>query len=619
MANAIAQSVTAKISALIDTKFAELQVNLNALSNRIDDNSKRLSEAENRVSENEDRTVSLETKIALLEKKVQDLTTRADDIENRSRRDNIRVIGLKEGTEGNQAVEFFESWLPTTLGIKTKRGVIKIDRAHRSLGERQSNYNRPVIIKLHNSRDKRRILAAAKEKGEIICGNNTVRIRQDFSQSVREARREFNDICEELLEKKIRFRMQYPATLFITLQRLKRSLSLKAIMRSKSVDNFFQRNGQPPPDIIAQQPPIIDERIPTHTDQRPMIITEPCPPSPPPSLDRSPSLSPSLSPNPSLTSHSPSLSNHPSELSFHSPSLSPSLSKAQPTHQKTHCFQEYVFRRPTPCQQCNQIITGNSKQGLRCKSCKMGAHLWCSSELSQQPCNGKSGSFKRNFSSPLLTNTAAKETPASKGGDESRVDPVYEALRYGTSLAQMSRTNFSSISESPVHQGEAEEDRLQNESIIEEENTENHTAASPSNSEKGVSEDRVSLKAPRRIEVHSIHTYVALYKFLPQEKNDLELQPGDRVQVTDDSNEDWWKGKSRDKVGFFPANFVQRVRPGERVWKVTQGYHGNKDRGHMTVKEAQVCVGKGDEMEGFLRVSSGKKRGLVPSNILQEI
>lgn len=33
--------------------------------------------------------------------------------------------------------------------------------------------------------------------------------------------------------------------------------------------------------------------------------------------------------------------------------------------------------------------TGNSKQGLRCKACKLAAHLWCSSELSQQACNGK--------------------------------------------------------------------------------------------------------------------------------------------------------------------------------------------------------------------------------------
>lgn len=31
-------------------------------------------------------------------------------------------------------------------------------------------------------------------------------------------------------------------------------------------------------------------------------------------------------------------------------------------------------------------------------------------------------------------------------------------------------------------------------------------------------------QVPKRIEVHSVHTYVALYKFLPQEQNDLELQ-----------------------------------------------------------------------------------------------
>ncbi|KAG5263083.1 hypothetical protein AALO_G00282370 [Alosa alosa] len=316
------------------------------------------------------------------------------------------------------------------------------------------------------------------------------------------------------------------------------------------------------------------------------------------------------SPNPSLCSHSPSLS----------PSLSLS-SKGPPTPQRTHCFQEHMFRRPTLCQQCQQIITGNSKQGLRCKTCKLGTHLWCSSELSQQPCNGKSGAFKRNFSSPLLTNDilgVVKETPSKDAGKGS-VDPVYEALRYGTSLAQMSRSNIGSISESPGHKGDEVEERLQSDSITEEEPTTDQDDVSPSDSDKASSEDRASLKAPKRIEVHSIHTYVALYKFLPQEKNDLELQPGDRVQVTDDSNEDWWKGKSGGRVGFFPANFVQRVRPGERVWRVTQGFHGNRDKGQMSVKEPQICVGKGEEVDGFLRVSSGKKRGLVLSTSLQEI
>ncbi|XP_030630874.1 SH3 and cysteine-rich domain-containing protein 2-like [Chanos chanos] len=392
------------------------------------------------------------------------------------------------------------------------------------------------------------------------------------------------------------------------LQKLKRSLSFKSVMRSKSVDNFFQRTNnepRPPPDLITERPPPVLE-----------------PPSPPPfqecpvTFDRSPSLSPSLSPNPSLSSYSPSLS----------PSLSlnsKAMPQSQTRPQKTHFFQEYVFRRPTVCQQCKQMITGNSKQGLRCKTCKLGAHLWCSSELSQQACYGKSGAFKRNFSSPLLTNDllgVVKEAPPSQEQGKGTVDPVYEALRYGTSLAQMSRSSFGSISESPCHHsGNLVEERLP---IAEEDsvpNSDGEKGVSTADSEKADCEDRVSLKAPKRIEVHSIHTYVALYKFLPQEKNDLELQPGDRVQVTDDSNEDWWKGKSRDKVGFFPANFVQRVRPGERVWRVLQGYQGNREKGQMTVKESQICVGKSEEIDGFLKLSSGKKRGLVPSKYLEEI
>ncbi|XP_058477121.1 SH3 and cysteine-rich domain-containing protein 2-like isoform X1 [Solea solea] len=382
------------------------------------------------------------------------------------------------------------------------------------------------------------------------------------------------------------------------LQRLKRSLSFKAVMRSKSVDNFFQRsNGETrPPSALINPPP-----------------TTPAFSELPPTFEHSPSLSPSISPDPSLSSHSPSVS----------PSLSVT-SKTQPKSQvqpaKTHCFQEHVFRRATSCQRCKHMIQGNSKQGLRCKACKLATHLWCSSELSQQPCNGKTGAFKRNFSSPLLTIDplgVVREAPAAQEADNGIVDPVYEALRYGTSLAQMSRSSFGSISESPCHEAEKLQDKLENQPIAEEEHIPG--MLTPPESEKADSEDRVSLKTPKRVEVHSIHTYVALYKFLPQEKDDLELQPGDRVQVTDDANEDWWKGKSRDKVGFFPANFVQRVRPSERVWKVTAGFHGNRDKGQMTVKEAQICVGKNEDADGFLRLTSGKKRGLVPVKYLLEI
>lgn len=130
------------------------------------------------------------------------------------------------------------------------------------------------------------------------------------------------------------------------LQRLKRSLSLKSVIRSKSVDNFFQRsNGESRPASA--------------------FITAPPPPSSPPPFsesplgyERSPSLSPSVSPNPSLSSHSPSIS----------PSLSRTLKsqlKSQPMQPvKTHCFQEHVFRRPTSCQRCKHMIQGRSIRNL---------------------------------------------------------------------------------------------------------------------------------------------------------------------------------------------------------------------------------------------------------------
>ncbi|XP_028267886.1 SH3 and cysteine-rich domain-containing protein 2-like isoform X2 [Parambassis ranga] len=391
------------------------------------------------------------------------------------------------------------------------------------------------------------------------------------------------------------------------LQRLKRSLSFKTMMRSKSVENFFQRSYS-------------DARLP------PDFITDPPPPSPPlmpgsPLVsERSPSVSPSLSPNPSIASHSPSLS------------LSPSLPTKPTRPQINHCFQDHVFRKPTNCQHCKHMIVGNSKQALRCKTCKMAAHLWCTSELSQQPCYGKSGAFKRNFSSPMLVNdqlAVVKEVQPSQEAVRTRVDPVYAALRYGTSLAQMSRSSFGSLSESPTRSLEGDEEKQQRQCSMEEEITQetgvSDTPAPETEMEKEVEESSEQAqtpaeeKVPKRIEVHSIHTYVALYKFLPQEPNDLELQPGDRVQVTDDSNEEWWKGKSGDRVGFFPANFVQRVRPGERVWRVIQGVSGNRERGHMAVKESQICVGKREDGEVFLKLSSGKKRGLVPADSIEEI
>uniref|UniRef100_A0A8D1NE13 SH3 and cysteine-rich domain-containing protein 2 n=1 Tax=Sus scrofa TaxID=9823 RepID=A0A8D1NE13_PIG len=345
------------------------------------------------------------------------------------------------------------------------------------------------------------------------------------------------------------------------LQRFKRSLSLKTILRSKSMENFFLRSGS-------------ELKCPTE-----VLLTPPTPlppPSPPPTSTDGGLSTPAPSPCP----------------------IPRPLAPVKPV--RLHSFQEHVFKRASPCELCHQLIVGNSKQALRCKTCKVSVHLWCSEEISHQQCPGKtSSSFRRNFSSPLLVHepppacATSRESPPT--GAIGKVDPVYETLRYGTSLALMNRSSFSSTSESPT-QSLSERDELteDGEGSIRssEDGAGDSVFTAPAESEGSGPEEKSPGQQPPRLplrkDVGPMYSYVALYKFLPQENNDLALQPGDRIMLVDDSNEDWWKGKIGDRVGFFPANFVQRVRPGENVWRCCQPFSGNKEQGYMSLKENQV-------------------------------
>ncbi|XP_054657549.1 SH3 and cysteine-rich domain-containing protein 2 isoform X6 [Grus americana] len=325
------------------------------------------------------------------------------------------------------------------------------------------------------------------------------------------------------------------------MQRLKRSLSLRTLLRSKSVESLFPRPGGG-----AQGPGT--------------------PPSPP----------------------------------------------------RPHGFQQYVFKKHCPCELCRQLIAGNSRQGLRCKACKAGVHLWCSEGISHQRCPGKTAtSFCRNFSSPLLLPEQGGSAQGSTPPDPSaRVDPVYEALRFGTSLAH--GTGPTELP--PSTQGEKAARDESGDALS--------SMGSPSSGAVVTPAERDSLeeksprqqaaRGPARWDGAPMFSYVALYKFVPQEHQDLALQPGDRVTLVDDSNEDWWKGKVGDRLGFFPANFVQRVRPGESVWRSCRAVQGDREQGRMSLRENQICVGVG-RTQGLIRVTSGRKRGLVPAEALTEI
>jgi len=109
---------------------------LDKIAGSLEGQAKRIIDAEQRVSAVEDQVTTLELCLSQVEDKQVTQAKQIDDAENRSRRDNIQILYLMEGTEGENPLEFFETWLSTLLGLSAAKGHIKMDRAHRTVGPR---------------------------------------------------------------------------------------------------------------------------------------------------------------------------------------------------------------------------------------------------------------------------------------------------------------------------------------------------------------------------------------------------------------------------------------------------------------------------------------------------
>ena len=63
------------------------------------------------------------------------------------------------------------------------------------------NTPRHILIKLTNTKHKKRILKAAKEKQQVQYKGNPIRLTTDFSAEILQARRKWQDIFKVLKQK----------------------------------------------------------------------------------------------------------------------------------------------------------------------------------------------------------------------------------------------------------------------------------------------------------------------------------------------------------------------------------------------------------------------------------
>lgn len=207
------------MTALIQTSSQSLRVLMDALRGDVISFNKRLTDTETIVGTNFERLTSVEATIKAMQARNKLLHYRVEDLENRSRRSNLRIVNVPEGSEnGRDPKQFMADLLMETAGREVFASPPLIDRAHRTgpVPERGSTKSRSFIVCFHSYSDKDKMLRWAM-KHKLKFRNVSLRVYQD-SASLAKQRAAFNDIKQELYRKRVRFGLLHPARLRVAFE-----------------------------------------------------------------------------------------------------------------------------------------------------------------------------------------------------------------------------------------------------------------------------------------------------------------------------------------------------------------------------------------------------------------
>uniref|UniRef100_A0A3P9IAA9 L1 transposable element RRM domain-containing protein n=1 Tax=Oryzias latipes TaxID=8090 RepID=A0A3P9IAA9_ORYLA len=184
-------------------------------------------EMERALSDASDKIIAVEKAHQTLQKDYHRLHEKYLDLENRNRRQNLRVVGIKEETEGGNPSRFIAEFFSDVLGEENFESPVVIDRAHRTLAPKPRAGERPrtMIVRLHYFTDREKILQLSRNKGRLSYKGSPVHIFPDMSPEVSKLRASFNPVKVKLRNAGIPYSLFYPAKLLITVNNTKYSFT----------------------------------------------------------------------------------------------------------------------------------------------------------------------------------------------------------------------------------------------------------------------------------------------------------------------------------------------------------------------------------------------------------
>ncbi|XP_057697484.1 cytochrome P450 2J4-like isoform X2 [Corythoichthys intestinalis] len=207
------------LSADFKETLAKLEHKLDSINATVTDHSAKIGDLETNATLQDSRLTALEATCAMLSDSNAKLLAKVTDLEARSRRNNIRVLGLPESIEGQlQPTVFFSKMLADVFGGVLNNTPPECDRAHRTFSAKPQpgQRPRPVIIRLHKYQVKDKIIREARAKrGELMFQSYPIAVYEDYPPDIVEQRKEYSEVMSRLYKLGLKPTLLYPARLFI--------------------------------------------------------------------------------------------------------------------------------------------------------------------------------------------------------------------------------------------------------------------------------------------------------------------------------------------------------------------------------------------------------------------
>ena len=210
----ISASFKAEISALRN----ETSCSIKALESTVSAQRVTIMDLEANATSCTDTMAMLQEEVASLKKTVDDLSSLCEDLSARSRRQNLRILSVREGLETSKTPRvFIAQLLKDALALEK---LPLVDRAHRALRprSREGSAPRPFILRLHNAWEHEEILKKAAAQHRITYEGERILIFPDLPPSIVKRRALFKPARDLMRDKPgVRFGTLYPAKLRVTM------------------------------------------------------------------------------------------------------------------------------------------------------------------------------------------------------------------------------------------------------------------------------------------------------------------------------------------------------------------------------------------------------------------